>query len=346
MSSGRNTVMIYLCVIGGVLLAGLVAFAPWEIWLSAVALALVVAVGSLYRFVMARRRTTAPIEPSSLYVPPPPPPVEPREQRVDQVPLPSQEDDYDFLFSAVVLWTPVDRLWDDKRVNLAALAMDAILKRAREITEHREPGRASLVAHELGGILGTMQKDPTGHVQAMAESVQVTLSAQDQERLDKLAEVRKDRVVWEHDRKYEQSKREYLEEDVLKDTGSAVVWWLVKNDDQVEKTVNDIGLLSTLASAANNRKLPDATSYEFSAMPSVNGASPVDDLAAFLHALDLEGQRDLFVHQIALLVHNYGRPDVAEEIVRRFDLAEPSAPPDSDARNDPDVDGQNPWNDQ
>ncbi|MFG1966078.1 hypothetical protein [Nonomuraea sp. NPDC049028] len=346
MSSGRNTVMIYLCVTGGVLLAGLVAFAPRQIWLPAVALAFVIAVVPLYRFVMASRRTRASMEPSTLYVPPPPPPVEPREQRVDQVPLPSQEDDYDFLFSAVVLWTPLDRLWEDKRVNLAALATDAILKRAQEITEHREPGRVSLVAHELGGILGTMQKDHTGQVQAMAESVQVLLSPQDQERLDKLAEVRKDRVVWEHDRKYEQSKREYLEEDVLKDTGSAVVWWLVKNDDQVEKTVNDIGLLATLSSAANNRKLPEAAGYEFDVMPSVNGASPVDDLAAFLCALDLKEQRDLFVHQIALLVHNYGRPDVAEEIERRFDLAEPSAPSDSHAPDDPEVDGQNPWNDQ
>jgi hypothetical protein len=323
MSSGRNTVVVYFCVIGVLVLAGLIAFAPQAVWLPAVAFVAVIALVVLGRWVSGRWQMRPPIAAEPVYEAPPPP-VAPREQRIDQVPLPSQEADYDFLFSAVVLWTPVHPLWDERQVNLAALAVDAILRRAREITERREPGRAALVAHELGGILGTMQKDPTGHILAMAESVQVVLSTQDQERLDKLAEVRKDQVMWEHDRKYEQSKREYLGEDVLKDTGSAVVWWLVKNDDQVEKTVNDIGLLATLCSAANNETVPEATGHPFGATPSMNGASPVDDLAAFFHSLDLGGERDLFAHQIALLVRNYGRPEVADEIVRRFDLTEPN----------------------
>ncbi|MFF4198958.1 hypothetical protein [Nonomuraea sp. NPDC001831] len=338
MSSGRNTVMVYLCVIGALVLAGLIAFAPRAIWLSVIAFAAVIvliALGRFGRFGWRHWSAKAPVQPEPVYEPPPPPPIAPREQRIDQVPLPSQEADYDFLFSAVVLWTPVHPLWNERQVNLAALAVDAILTRAREVTERREPGRAPLVAHELGGILGTMQKDPTGHVLAMAESVQVTLSTQDQERLDKLAEVRKDQVVWEHGRKYEQSKREYLGEDVLKDTGSAVVWWLVKNDDQVEKTVSDIGLLATLSSAANNKTVPAGTDYLVDSKSSMNGASPVDDLAAFLHSLDLDGERDLFAHQIALLVRNYGRPEVAEEIVRRFDLTEP----------DPEKPEQ-PWNDE
>ncbi|MGW4797667.1 hypothetical protein ACWEPC_35130 [Nonomuraea sp. NPDC004297] len=323
-SSGRNTVVVYLCVIGALVLGGLIAFAPRAIWLSAIALVAVIALFALGRFGWRNWPTNTPVQPEPVYEPPPPPPIAPREQRIDQVPLPSREADYDFLFSAIVLWTPVHSLWDERQVNLAALAVDAILRRAREITERREPGRAPLVAHELGGILGTMQKDPTGHVLAMAESVQVVLSTQDQERLQKLAEVRKDQMVWEHDRKYEQSKREYLGEDVLKDTGSAVVWWLVKNDDQVEKTVNDIGLLATLSSAANNKTMPDEADYLFGATPSMNGASLVDDLAAFLHSLDLNGERDLFAHQIALLARNYGRPEVAEEIERRFGLTEPN----------------------
>lgn len=335
MSSGRNTVMVYLCVFGALVLAGLIAFAPQAIWLPAVAFVAMIVLIAFGRFGWRHWSAKPPVRPEPVYEPLPPPPIAPREQRIDQVPLPSQEADYDFLFSTLVLWTPVHPLWDERQVNLAALAVDAILTRAREVTERREPGRAPLVAHELGGILGAMQKDPTGHVLAMAESVQVTLSTQDQERLDKLAEVRKDQVVWEHDRKYEQSKREYLGEDVLKDTGSAVVWWLVKNDDQVEKTVNDIGLLATLSSAANNKTMPEEVDYFFAPKPLMNGASPADDLAAFLHSLDLDGERDLFAHQIALLVRNYGRPEVAEAILRRFGLTEPN--PETP---------QQPWNDE
>jgi hypothetical protein len=321
MSSGRNTIMAYAFVAGAVLLVGLIAFAPREIWLTAVAVA-VVAVGiALFRRWGGRRKSVM-AEPSTLYTPPPPPPVEPREQRVEQVPLPSSEEDYDFLFSATVLWSPLQQSRD---VNPVALAVDSILKRAQMITERREPGRASLVAHELAGVLGTMREDPDGYVQAMAESVQVTLPAPDQERLDKLAEVRKDRVVWEHDRKYEQSKREYLGKDVLKDTGSAVVWWLVKNDDRVEKTVNDIGLLARLSSVANNRETPDGNELfgQYGQPQSTNGVSPTDCLAAFLHTLDLREQSDLFTHQIALLVGQYGRPDLAKEIAKRFGLPDP-----------------------
>lgn len=339
MSSGRNTVMIYAFGVGGILLAGLIAFAPLGIWLTAVGITITAAVVLLLR-IWSRNSKNAPLEPPTLYVPPPPRPIEPSEQRVEQVPLPSQEEDYDFLFSATVLWSPLRQSWDSTLVNPAALAVDAILRRARQITECREPGRAALVAHELGGVLGTMQDDATGYVKAMAKSVQVTLSTQDQERLDKLAMVRKDRVVWEHDRKYEQSKREYLGEDVLKDTGSAVVWWLVKNNDHVEKTVNDIGLLATLSSVANNKEIPHQAAYASPLFghngeePPTNGASPADSLATFLRTLDLREQRDLFTHQIALLVRQYGRPDVAEEIKRRFGLADPTTacddvPPDA-----------------
>jgi hypothetical protein len=58
------------------------------------------------------------------------------------------------------------------------------------------------------------------------------------------------KAIWEHQRKYEQNKRAYLGRDVLKDPGSAVVWWLARNDDHVEKTVQAIGLLAQLSSAA------------------------------------------------------------------------------------------------
>jgi hypothetical protein len=351
MSSGRNTVTVYFVIIGGVLLVGLVYFAPWPLWatlLVAVAFAIVVI---LQARAPGHRRSSLPHEPSTLYVPPP---AERREQRVVQVSLPSNEEDYDFLFSATVLWSPLRFTMDEAAVNPAALALDTVLKRAREITEQREPGRASLVQHELGGVLGTMQADATGRLQAMAQSVEVTLSEHDRERLDKLAAVRKNKAVWEHERKYEQSKREYLGEDVLKDTGSAVVWWLTRNDDHVEKTVNDIGLLARLSSAANNKELPDifqrfapgtdseAPYLPFEDFPAPPGTSAVDCFGAFLRAMDFgEGdpQSALLTHQIAVLVGKYGRPEVAEEMLCRFDATTPPPPPPFDSPSNPPADG-------
>ncbi|WP_229920851.1 hypothetical protein [Streptomyces avidinii] len=79
----------------------------------------------------------------------------------------------------------------------------------------------------------------------------------DQERLDRLAEVRNDKAVWGHRCTYEQSKRQYLGEDVLKDTGSAAVRWLAKNDEHVERMVADLGLLARRTSAANDTEVPE-----------------------------------------------------------------------------------------
>ncbi|MEV4749256.1 hypothetical protein ACFQVD_07500 [Streptosporangium amethystogenes subsp. fukuiense] len=349
--------MIYFAAIGGVLLVGLVLFAPWQIWGPVLALALI-AVAFLLIRAFRQRRSNIPPEPSPRYAPSPPP-VKHREQKVERVSLPSKEEDYDFLFSATVLWSPLAFTTDEDKVNAAALAVNAILKRAEEITRQREPGRASLVQHELGGILGTMQADDTRCVQAMAESVEVTLPAHDQERLEKLARIRKKEAVWEHERKYEQNKREYLGEDVLKDTGSAVVWWLARNDEHVEKAVNDIGLLTRLSFAANNKELPEGFRHlqsdtdsddlpEASRLPFGNGASAVDCFTAFLHKLDFkeeDSQSTLFAHEVATLVGKHGRPEVADEIMLRFDTeASPFGPlpdPPTDWPNDvPEETGQ------
>jgi hypothetical protein len=253
-----------------------------------------------------------------------------------------------------VLWSPVPAVAGQATVNLAALAVDAVLTRAREMTERRDPSQASLLRHELGRALGEMREDATGYVRAMAESVQLVLPDRDQQRLDKLAAVRKDEDIWEHERRYEQSKREYLGTDVLKDPGSAVVWWLARNDDQVEKTVQDIGILAQLSCAANNVNVPDsfrsATLDPAAAYPpgppqsgiispdarDTRGSekSAADHFDAFLRAMDLaEGdlQYALFAHQVAELAVAHGRPEVADEMMQRFDVPETAEHPSETA---------------
>ncbi len=166
-------------------------------------------------------------------------------------------DDYDFLFSAVVRWCPLAAPADAPHVNAGALAIESVLERARHITVLQPPHRSSLAQYQLNGALGTMRPDPTCRVEAMAENVVLRLCDTDAERLTKLSAVRKDEDVWEHERNWERNKREYLGKDVLKDTGSAVVWWMARNEDEVEKTVNLIGPLAQLTSAANNQDVPE-----------------------------------------------------------------------------------------
>jgi hypothetical protein len=340
MNTRRNTARVIGVITAAVLMIGLIVFAHWPAW---AALALTLALATMAIVLMhARRRwqNLPPPEPEITYVAMPPP--EHRKECVTDVLLPSKHEDYYFLFSGTVIWSPTATVLDESPINMAALAVDAVLRRAREITQQRDPGNASLVCHELGAALAGMQADATGCLQAMAESVQLVLPDHDQERLDKLATVRKEEAIWEHERKYEQSKREYLGGDVLKDPGSAVVWWLTRNDDHVEKTVQDIALLAQLSAAANNTDVPETFQQLVAGLTSAHSPSPpssglngssvpqsaesgnsaADHFDAFLRAMGLdEGdpERALFARRVADLATKHGRPEIADEMIDRFD---------------------------
>ncbi|GLZ13485.1 hypothetical protein Acsp04_37200 [Actinomadura sp. NBRC 104425] len=343
MSTGRSTVTLYSAVAGGAILVGVVLFAPWPLWIS-LAPAAVLGAGLLFVTRSPGRRLDMPPRPNPVFGEEFSATEGAKRRRVTDVQLPTSLPDYAFLFSATVVWKTTSVVTDESAFNLEALAVDAVLQRARKITERRDPSHASLVRHELAGALGEMRTDATGRLRAMAESVQLVLPARDQERLDKLAAVRKEEAVWEHERKYELNKREYLGEDVLKTPGSAVVWWLARNDDQVEKTVRDIGLLAQLSSAANNTNVPEEFHSFISTLAAPNGhagpngsaaafppsheASPGDLVEAFLQAVSPDGddpRRRLIGRQVAEWVAERGWHDLAEELSRRYD---PPADPD------------------
>ncbi|WP_432590019.1 hypothetical protein ABVG11_34720 [Streptomyces sp. HD1123-B1] len=372
MSTGRKTVTAFLTIICGLLLVILGLCAGWPLWVWPLVAVTVLGAPLLVVKVAGGRRDPLPRE---LLLEPdlPIPPLERREQHIAQVALPSREADYDFVFSAVVRWCPCDTSGDAPVINPGALAIDAVLERARRITELRSPSRASLVAHELNGELGVMRPDGSGRVEAMADNVALVLSEHDQARLDKLAAVRKDEAVWEHERKYEQSRRAYLGGDVLQDTGSAVVWWLARNDDQVEKAVKDIGLLAQLSSAANNKDVPEQFQHmvpypvpEPEPMPflgnghgptgpfaPVDGHEPVqppeapvsaaDHAGALMEAMGLaEGdpRQALFARQLAHVAAAYASPEEVEELLRRFDTPEdPEPEPAANPEPEPEPDG-------
>ncbi|MFG2674995.1 hypothetical protein [Streptomyces sp. NPDC048445] len=344
MTTGCRTTTVFLTVLCGLLLTILGLTEQWPPWAWPVLVVVLCAAPAVAFRIAARRRgpTRITFEEQLTAAP-----VERREHHVSRIALPSHWADYDFLISATVRWYPFDTSDEDPVLNPAGLAVEAVLDRARAITEWREPGRVSLVQHELSGALSRMRPDSTGHLQAMAENVTLTLHEQDQERLDRLAGVRKDKAVWEHQRTYEQSKRKYLGEDVLKDTGSAVVWWLSKNDDQVEKTVADLGLLARLASAANDTDVPDRLRGLVPGLGGEEGSQgtpfePVptaaDHLADGLIALDLpdgDPRRAMLAKQLAEVIRTQDLHQTADDVMRRFgpratftaDAAEP--PPGS-----------------
>lgn len=277
MSSGHKTMTAFLTLIGAlvIVITGLCTRWAWWAWPAAFGALLAVAAA-----VLVGERRRRPLIPREFVLEPdlPIPPIERWEKVVRNVALPSLSPDYDFLVTALVRWVPVDVPHGAPEVSSAGLAVDAVLSRARVITVEQPPQRASLVQHQLSGELATMLPDPTGRVLAMAENLVVTLSDADRERLEKLASVRKDEAVWEHERKWEQSKRAYLGKDVLTSTGSAVVWWLARNDDKVDKAVADIGLLAQLTAVANDEPVPERLHGFLSGVGEEDGpgADPVD----------------------------------------------------------------------
>ncbi|MFD7921879.1 hypothetical protein ACFV3R_21950 [Streptomyces sp. NPDC059740] len=344
MTTARKTTTVFLTVLSGLLLSIVGLTQRWPAWTwPLLAVLLLVVPAAAFRFAAMRRGAVPVAFEEQLTAAP----VERTEHRVSQVVLPSKWADYDFVFSATVRWYLVGAPAGAPVLNPAGLAVDAVLKRARDITEQREPVRSSLVEQELSGALSRMMPESTGHLHAMAEDIRLVLVQQDQERLDKLASVRKDEAVWTHQRKYEQNKRQYLGEDVLKDTGSAVVWWLARNDEHVERTVNDLALLAQLTSAANDTDIPERlrdlisqqtgepTTPEFPeagppSAPQGRGKATML-LSDFLDSIGFtEGdvRRPMLAAQIAGLIEEQNRHETAEEIQHHFD------PPASPALDD------------
>ncbi|MFR9788477.1 hypothetical protein ACL07V_07335 [Streptomyces sp. MB22_4] len=330
MTTARKTTTVFLTILCALLLAIVGLTQRWPAWTWATLAVLLVVLPAAAMKIAAARRGPVPVVFEEQLTAPP---VERTDCQVSQVALPSLREDYDFVFSATVRWYLVESPGSAPVLNPSGLAAETVLNRARALTEKREPGQASLVQHELGGLLSRMFPDPTGQLQAMAENISLTLLPQDQERLDRLAKVRKDKAVWEHQRTYEQSRRQYLGEDVLKDTGSAVVWWLAKNDEHVEKTVADLGLLARLTSAANDSDVParlqdllspprpdEPIAPEHSEEPARqrSAADHVSDLFDAMGFTDGDPRREMLAAQFAHIIKEQNRYETAEELLRRF----------------------------
>jgi len=194
---------------------------------------------------------------------------------IPDVALRSAVPDYDFHFSATAYWRAAKGS-RTQHANPGALAADAIVVRAQTITEAEQPNKVDVIQHRLASALGAVQ-DAAGGVEAWADHVQLTLPQDDHERLRKNSDMRKDKDIWEHEHEHELRQRAYLGDDVLKSTGSAVIWWLARKNNDVEDTVRLIGALAQLSAAANDAEVPELFRH-LVPTPALQGQLPFESL--------------------------------------------------------------------
>ena len=247
-----------------------------------------------------------PAEPAPVAVVLPPPPAQFQTQPITGVRLPTALADYHFEFAASVRWLPTD----DGVRGAGDIAVNEVIRRACTITEQRDPSDAALAASDLSVDLGVLQPDPRRQVEVWAESVYLQLPLEDQKRLDELATLRKEEGLWEYQRRWQVSKRHYLRTDVLKDVGSAVVWWLAQHEDKPQEVAASIDVLTQLAHAANNtestnhKNNSDSATFDAPTEPRTSA----ERFNAFLDSLDPAPSDDVrltLTSQVARLVDGH-----------------------------------------
>ncbi|WP_435614667.1 hypothetical protein [Streptomyces coelicoflavus] len=344
----RFPILLFVAL-GGLAPAVLGNLLHWSAWLWGF-MSIVTVSGSLLMVmtVLGGDRVTAgphnPGEPE-----PPAAPAEPpyQETRVIDAALPSAADGYDFLFSATVWWRPLpDHATDGSDGAFPALAASSIVSRAVPVVHQEEPDRASFARYLLEGELAVSLPDQSGRVTALAADVTLTLAHADRERLRKLKDLRKDEEIWEYERQRERNMRHYLGDDVLKSTGSAMVWWLARHEDEIERAVAMIGPLAQIAAAANDEEVPEL--FRHLLVPPVGARSEVtagepswmgggdqgrelfdfeeevrasDRLHLLLVTLGLKPDMDeytVFVHRVVRSLEATGLDEAAEEIRQTF----------------------------
>jgi len=174
----------------------------------------------------------------------------PPSRTVADVRLPSASPDFQFSFSAVVQWSTV--LSGSRHADLGAVAVDALLERARSLTVRQQVTDESLNQHRLAALLGEPALDEKGQVRSWAAEVRLRLPDADQKHLQHLAALHRREQTTLLERRMEQDKRAYLKDDVFATPGSAAVWWLVNHPGEVETALGLLDTLAELSAAAND----------------------------------------------------------------------------------------------
>lgn len=260
--------------------------------------------------------------------------------------LPTAIPAFTVIFSATVHWRELNDTGSVSYLDAPALARHAVLQRAARLTSTESPEEVEFVKHRLAADLGLPMRDETSSLEAWASDISLTLPAGDTERLRVIAEARKDDEVWEQERRYERSRRQYLGDDVLKSPGSAVVWWLARDtrdSSQLTEAVALIGALAQLSSAANDIPVPPLYQphlgngahpdpYAAAEPPqwAPPPASPAVALVEHVANGSSEHRRAMFSSDLATLLDSYDSRDDAQQIRNRYNAPDFTAPGEPD----------------
>ncbi|MFD4014754.1 hypothetical protein ACFWRX_26845 [Streptomyces albidoflavus] len=367
-----NTQHITRLLSTGLVLAALAvgAVSDWPLWLWFLLPSLIAAT-LLIDMRVSRAQGARPTAPDPDESAPEPPAEAPyRETSLVVVPVQSAVEDCPFLFSASVWWRPGGRFAHSTHGNPAALAATSVLQRVQSMTLTEDPGRCTFLERSLEGLLGSPAADDSGLVVAFATDVRLVLRARDQQHLEELDDLRKAMGSWESRRQHERNLREYLGEDVLRSPGNAVVWWMARHDDQIERAVDMIAPLTVLSAAANDEEIAEEYRDLFQGRGKTMGGEPTsgfdhpepgdgqtpaghgpigspagqeppptDSLAAWLDGEGFTGGSDetrVFLDRLARMSDAAGRPEAAENIRRHMrrvdrDGGGTPAPPSAEA---------------
>ncbi|MEU7666187.1 hypothetical protein [Streptomyces huasconensis] len=278
------------------------------------------------------------------------------ETPVIDIPVASGSDEYPFLFSASIWWRTDTAPLMTSHGNPGALAVSSVLRRVEQHTAGEHPRRVDFLCHWLEGLLGEPRKDDSGTVTAFATDVRLNLRHEDRRHLEEVEQYRRNVGSWELRREHERDRRDYLGEEVLRSPGSAVVWWLARHEDEIERATDLIGPLSCLSAAANEQSIPDSFrhladrqvppagvetpngfDHPEEADPSVSHQVAVEQapgdrfeargeaVAALLDKMGFSRgseERVAFVHRLARMMEASGRPQAAENLTG--DLVDPN----------------------
>jgi hypothetical protein len=258
MNREQRGVVKAMSVIAALLWVGLGLRYGWPAWLwLALVIATIVAPWLvIWRFRRWRERRLALASPPVETVVEPERP-QPVERTLSGLPMRSAHPDYKFLFSGKVFWYPKPDAPGLPHADPGGLAVDMVLEQAKQFVAEIPPDEGQLAQYRLNAALGAERSDPSGHVAAWASEVRLELPATDADRLRRLAEARKQEELWARARNHERDKRAYFADDVLKNPGSALVWWLAREDGNVDEAVRQIGNLRKLTAAAHDTRVPE-----------------------------------------------------------------------------------------
>ncbi|MCI2420263.1 hypothetical protein MOQ72_22730 [Saccharopolyspora sp. K220] len=347
MNREQRGVVQAVSVIAALLWVGLGLRFGWPVWLCiALVIATIVApwlvIWRYRRWRAPKRVPPQPVEPAQR-----PEPPRTNERSVSGVSLRSAHPDYRFLFSGKVIWYAQPNAPGLPHADPGGLAVDLILAQAAQFVAEVAPDEGELARHRLTAALGAQRSDPAGQISAWASEVRLELPEADAERIRRLVDARKDAELWERARDHEREKRAYLADDVLKNPGSALVWWLARGDGDVDEAVRQIGNLRRLTAAAHDTRIPDPDfnaphwigpvpngmhSFlleEFEFNGSGMGAS--QHVLAAIEGLAAGEERAALSRRLAEVLAAHGHHELAELVRDRFDASDRQQLPDSEA---------------